>query len=56
MLAAKSGAGDNLEFIVLQDFTVIFLRNGVLLATLKNPFDFLDQKNAKKWVSSIDLG
>jgi hypothetical protein len=54
LLTAKSGAGDILEFIVFQDFTLLFLRNGILVASLKNPFDLADQKNAKKGFGSFD--
>jgi len=47
-LTSRSSAGDVLDLVVFSDFSISFLKNGILLATLKNPFSYLISKDPKK--------
>ena len=41
LLTSKSEAGDIVDFVVLDDFSVSLLKNGMILASIKNPFSHL---------------
>jgi hypothetical protein len=48
LLTSKSEAGDILDLLILPDYSVCLLKNGILLATIPNPFSYLLEKTQGK--------